>query len=88
MAGGKQRNEVESYIRYVGFDQVTAYDGSGRVLYVGIAYPGKATSDASWSIFKQAYDGSGRPTTKRYAGGNDGFTDIWDNRTSLNYTDI
>ena len=95
---GKNRNEQESYTRYVGFDQLISYDASGRQEYVGLAYPvsanasatpavvvGPASTDSAWSIFKITYDGSGRMTSRRYADGTDDFDKVWDDRATYTY---
>lgn len=53
--------------------------------YIGKANIGSATSAAGWQI--QRMDESGTPTTTviKWANGNDGFSNVWNNRTSLTY---
>lgn len=58
------------------------YDGSGNVLYVGIAPRGSAVSAAKWMIAKLAYDGSNRYTGSTLAGPDA----TWDNRATETYT--
>lgn len=62
------------------------YDASNNPLYIGIAAPGKLTSDASWMIKKLTWDGSNNLTSLKFAGGTSEFTQIWDNRASLSYS--
>lgn len=52
--------------------------------YIGKAGFGTANSDAKWQIQKVSV--SGVVTTIAYAGGDDDFTNIWDNRASLSYS--
>jgi len=52
--------------------------------YVGEAVIGTATSKAKWRIKKLTT--SGTVTQILYADGNDNFDNIWDNRTSLDYS--
>ena len=52
--------------------------------YIGKAEHGTATSQAKWQILKVLV--SGTVTTFSYAGGDDTFNNIWDNRTSLSYS--
>ena len=61
------------------------FDGSGNLIYFGLANPGSATSAASWQIRKITWTGA-NPTSTRYAGGSRGFTNIWDNRAGLSYS--
>ncbi len=84
----KGRNDTPVYSRNIGFDMKVEYDVNGRQLYVGFAYPGAATSAASWQIYKLGYDSSGRVITRRYADNTDDFTKIWDSNSTYTYTDI
>ncbi len=52
--------------------------------YVGEANHGTATTAAAWRIKKIVV--SGTLTTISYAGGNDNFNKIWDDRASLAYS--
>ena len=71
----------------LGHDQLQLdYDGSGNLLYVGVAHPTQATSDAVWQIRKFAYDGSGNLLSVKYADGRKDFNQIWDNRAALSYS--
>ena len=85
---GKSRNETETYSRNIGLDMLIEYDGSGRQLYICMAYPSALTSEAKWQIFKLSYDANGRIVKRRYASGNDNFDKIADNYASYDYTDI
>ena len=90
MPGGKQLGEVPGYVREVGLAQQFAYDSSNRMEYQGFAYPGAATSDSKWAIRKFTYvsagNGIGNTATITWAGGNDGFTNVWDSRTGYTYS--
>jgi hypothetical protein len=58
-------------------------DDVAPVTYIGEALPGTATSEARWRIKK--IDETGTPdVTITYAGGGV-FSQVWDNRASLNY---
>lgn len=61
------------------------YDGSGNVIYHGIAITGSATSAAAWFIEKFTYSGS-NVTIRQMANGSDLANQIWDNRTLLTYS--
>jgi len=51
--------------------------------YIGRAKLGTLTSEAQWQIQKMAV--AGNVTSIKWAGGDDDFNQIWDNRTSLTY---
>lgn len=55
-------------------------------IYVGKAARGSASSAAVWQIIKLTLDINGNIISKKWAGGNDGFSHIWDNRASLSYS--
>ncbi len=61
-----------------------AFDIQPTVIYVGISGIGVSTSEASWKIKKVILDSSGNPTSTKFAG-DGGFSQIWNNRTSLTY---
>jgi len=61
------------------------YDGSGNLLYLGIAHPNQITTEAVWQIRKFAYDGSGNLVSMLYANGVKHFDQIWDDRAALSY---
>ena len=65
---------------------VASGDGEGKVEYICTADSGIATSTARWQISKLTYDSSDRVSTITWAGGNDAFDQICDNRTSLTYS--
>lgn len=56
------------------------------ITYIGKATIGSSTSSAVWQIMR--LDESGTPITlkKQYANGNNNFSSIYDNRTSLSYS--
>ena len=85
----KQMNETEVYSRNKGEDMCIAYDTSNRTQYVGLAKPGSATASAVWQIYKLSYDAtSGGVAKRRYCDGDDKYDNIWDNYSSLDYTDL
>lgn len=61
-----------------------AYDGSDNLEYVGFAAIGSATSSSVWQIFKLTYS-SGNLVSITWAGSNEKYDNVWDNRTSLTY---
>ena len=70
-----------------GHDQILMdYDGSGNLLYVGIAHPRESAADAVWQIRKLSYDVSGNLTSILYANGYKRFDQIWDDRAALSYS--
>lgn len=52
--------------------------------YFGWAAPGSATSDAVWAI--QRLRASGTETIIEWADGNQTYDNVWNNRTSLTYS--
>ncbi len=85
----KQRNEIISYNRDIGYDMQISYDTSNRTEYVGLASPGALTSEESWQIYRLEYDPtSGGVSKRRYANSNDKFDKEWDERASYDYVDI
>lgn len=61
------------------------YDGSGNQVYVGWCQVGTATSDSSWRIMKQTFNGSNQLTDVTWPSGSTGFGAVWDNRSSYSY---
>lgn len=62
------------------------YDGSGNVIYFGLAVPGSLTSAAVWQIRKFNYSGGGNLLAVLWANGVKTFNSVWDNRTGLSYS--
>ncbi|MEM4409328.1 MAG: hypothetical protein QXI19_11375 [Candidatus Caldarchaeum sp.] len=58
---------------------------SATTWYIGRAIPGSATSAAVWQIMRLTFSG-GQLTALEWAGGNDLFDKIWNNRASLSYS--
>lgn len=52
--------------------------------YIGKAAPGTSTSAARWQIYKVSIVST--VTTIAYAGGDDAFNQVWDDRASLSYS--
>lgn len=82
-AAGQRPNAVESTSNYT---RQIDYDASNNPIYLGKANIGTLTSEAKWQIKKITYDANNNPTKIEWAGGNESFTKIWDNRTSLSYS--
>lgn len=57
------------------------YDGSGNLIYLGMAQRGKLAADAHWIVWKHTYDASNSLTLIQTSG----RSQIWDNRASLTY---
>lgn len=70
----------------VEIDEGAGPGGSEVPLYVGYASPGTLTSVAAWRIVKLTYTVNDNPTAVLYADGNDGFDNVWDDRTVLSYS--
>lgn len=62
--------------------QIVDQNADGNT-YFGEAVPGTATSANAWKI--QRMSTSGTAQTFKYADGDVGFDNVWDNRTSLSY---
>ena len=62
------------------------YDGSGNMIYMGLAEPNTITSDSYWQIKRFTYSGSGNLLSTTWADGNRNFDNIWDNRTDISYS--
>lgn len=57
---------------------------SDGTAYIGLAKPGSASSAAVWQIRKLVLNGT--QTQIKWAGGNEKFDKVWDNRASLTYS--
>jgi YD repeat-containing protein len=62
------------------------YDSYGNLIYMGKAIIGSTTNASSWQIKKLTYDALNNLTKISWAGGNESFKNIWDNRTTLSYS--
>ena len=91
---GQFVGETPAYAREVGFEQRFYYksggNGDGQIEYICKAYPGNGSNDdtsaAVWQVAKFTYDSSNRISTIAYAGDDDNYNQICDNRASLNYS--
>ena len=87
--------EQPTYARETGFVQrfyyVASGDGVGQIQYLCKCFPGTTgcgtTSTAVWQVQRFTYDSSNRISTITYAAGDDAYTSICDNRTTLDYVD-
>jgi len=59
-------------------------EASATTTYIGQSSPGTATSASLWRI--RRITSSGTVTTISFAGGEDKFNQVWDNRASLSYS--
>ena len=90
---GKGMGEDLSYSRKVGFEAAFFYGSSGgannQVEYICRAFPGTTGSDSTassvWQVQRFTYNASGQVTNIEFAGDDDAFTNVCDNRTSLDY---
>jgi hypothetical protein len=90
---GKIVGEDASYAREMGFEAkffyVASGDGAGQIEYICRAFPGttasSSTANAVWQVQRFTYDSSNRISTIAFAGDDDAFNQICDNRTSLDY---
>ena len=62
------------------------YDGSGNVIYLGMAVPGTAVGTASWQIRRLDYSGGGNLLDVLYANGSRAFNQTWTGRAGLTYS--
>lgn len=67
-------------IKPSGFSTVRT-SSTGTYTYTGLAYPGTATSAASWLIMRET-DADG---TLLYADGNTNYDNVWTSVSALNY---
>jgi hypothetical protein len=61
-----------------------AYDASNRPEYIGYAAPGTAANERGWQIQKITYGVAG-PTLAAFAGSDNGFVHVWDDRAAYVY---
>ena len=64
-----------------------AYDGSGRIQYIGKAPAGTEENESLWSIYELTYEGtSHRIASKLWAGGDSSLKWRWDLRATYTYS--
>jgi len=61
------------------------YDGSNNLIYQGRAVGGSSKASAVWQIKKFSYTGSNL-TDIQWAGGDQAFDNVWDDRAGLSYS--
>lgn len=59
---------------------------NATTIYIGFGAPGALEANPAWQIRRQTLDGSGRTTEINFAGGTVAYEQIWNNRTTLNYS--
>lgn len=86
--------EQPTYARETGFESRFYYvasgsDGENQIEYICKAFPGvtasSSTANAVWQVQRFYYNASDQLTRISFAGNDDAYTQICDNRTSLNY---
>ena len=90
---GQFVGETPTYAREVGFESHFFYksggNGDGQIQFICRAFPGTTGSDSTassvWQVQQFTYDSSHRITDIEFAGDDDAFASICDNRASLNY---
>ncbi|TET75149.1 MAG: hypothetical protein E3J56_00985 [Candidatus Aminicenantes bacterium] len=85
MVNYKEQTNEQICIHVEKYTQRMAYTTQGLPEYIGIAFPGAATSAAVWQIRKLVYTGT-NCTSVLWADGNNNFDGIWDNHASLSYS--
>lgn len=63
----------------------TVMEGTTQLIYIGSAYPGSTEADAVWMIQRVSI-AADESTATLFADGEATFSQIWDNRESLNYS--
>ena len=90
---GKIIGEESSYAREQGFRQRFFYVASGngvnQIEYICRAFPGviagSSTANAVWQVHRFTYDSSNRISTILFAGSDDAYHQVCDNRATLAY---
>lgn len=86
---GPYVGEQPVYSRDQGWEQryfyVASGNGVGQVEYGCEAQMNTATSAARWRVRRYTYDSSHRLTAVEWAGGNDAYDQVCDDRVSLAY---
>ena len=85
--------ETSVYARESGFEQHFFYGSTGgatdQIEYICRAFPGTTGSDSTassvWQVQRFSYNAGGQITDIEFAGDNDAFDQVCDNRASLNY---
>lgn len=90
---GKIVGEESSYAREQGqrqrFFYVASGNGANQIEYICRAFPGvtagNSTANAVWQVQRFTYDSSNRISTILFAGSDDSYNQICDNRATLAY---
>lgn len=62
------------------------YDGSGNLIYWGLAKPGTSTATPAWQIRRLDYSGTGNLLDMLYANGSRNFEQAWTGRAGFSYS--
>lgn len=84
-SGGVSTGQGFKFTDTVTYATEMDYAGGSNPVYIGLANPGTATSEAAWQIKKLTYDTSGNLTTIQLANSAPNFDQVWDDRSSLTY---
>lgn len=86
--GVEQYGSDKGYVHYI--SRIEEDTVTENVFYVGVARPRTASSAAAWAIKKITVTETGSPlktsVSVLWAGGDDRFAHIFDNRQSLSYS--
>lgn len=66
-------------------DNVIIDKASASITYFGFSVPGSLSSDAAWRVLRKEVV-SDTITEFKYAGGNDAYDNVWNDRASLSYS--
>lgn len=61
------------------------YDVNNNAIYIGWAQPGTLTSESTWRILQQTFNGSNLMTVTGFANASPAFAFVWDNRSTYSY---
>ena len=90
---GQQVGEESSYAREMGMEQrffyVASGNGQNQIEYICKAFPGTtgsgSTASSVWQVQRFTYNSSNQISTIAFAGDDDAYNQICDNRASLDY---
>jgi YD repeat-containing protein len=78
-------NRLYSEVGKPQYTTLLDYDGSNKLIYIGLASPSSSTDTASWRISKLYYNSNSDISGMRFADGNSSFDNVWVNRATLTY---
>ena len=66
--------------------RVDESDGTGAIVYHGIAVPGTLDAEAKWAIKRISVNTTTGITKIEWASGHDGFSHVWNARATASYS--